>query len=105
MNDKRILLGVITTFLGIIVPVVHHVLLYNAMAGRPSSNYISDMRSVFASLPWIDWAYLAFMLAVGVTLVVSGLLNRPAATSASQPAPATKVGPRGFEVVPNATRE
>jgi hypothetical protein len=51
---------------------------------------------VFEFLPWIDWAYLGLMFAVGAVLIVSGLgvpvlTNRP-----SQRAGAAQ---RGLEVL------
>jgi hypothetical protein len=77
MNEKRIALGLAAWFLGIIVPVYHHVTLYAAMANRPSNNVIIDIQLVFNYLPWIDWLYLVLMLLVGAILIVSGMIRRP----------------------------
>lgn len=77
MNDRRIALGLAAWFLGIIVPVYHHVALHAAIAHEPTNNIITRIQNVFEFLPWVDWAYLTLMAATGALLVASGILNRP----------------------------
>ena len=77
MNEKRIGLGIAAWFLGIIVPVCHHVALFAAIANKSSSNVILDIQMVFNYLPWIDWLYLVLMLLVGAILIGSGIMKRP----------------------------
>lgn len=73
MNPKLISLGITAWFLGIIVPVMHHVLLHWPLAAQRSSNDISRMQSIFRHLPWIDWIYLAAMAIFGTLILLSGL--------------------------------
>jgi len=73
MNDKRIALGVLTWFLGIIVLVYHHV---GVVASKPDPNILPLMES-FTYLPWIDWVYLILMTIVGSVLIVSGMFCKP----------------------------
>jgi hypothetical protein len=73
MNTKRISLGILAWFLGIIVPVMHHTLLHWPLAGLQTNNIITRSKSLFKSLPWIDWIYLAAMAIVGVMLIISGI--------------------------------
>jgi hypothetical protein len=101
VNHQRIALGLLASFLGIIVPVYHHVSLHGAIAHERSSNDISRMTSVWDYLPWVDWAYLAFMWLVGAVLIVPelvrGMLNR----SPARERPAA----RGFEVITDKPSE
>jgi hypothetical protein len=73
MNDKRIAIGLAAWFLGVIVPVGHHVALHAAIAHGRTSNDIGRMGSVWDFLPWVDWAYSSLMFLVGAILVYSGL--------------------------------
>jgi hypothetical protein len=73
MKTTRIGWGIIAWFLGILVPVIHHVLLHWPLAGRPTDNIVTRSQWVFSSLPWIDWVYLAAMAIVGLILIVSGI--------------------------------
>lgn len=91
MNDKRIAIGLAAWFLGVIVPVGHHVALHAAIAHERTNNDITRMRSVWNVLPWVDWAYLSLMVLVGAILVYSGL------TAGRTPKP--KPQHRGFEVI------
>lgn len=92
MNEKRIAIGLAAWFLGIIVPVYHHVALHAPLAGQPTSNIATRITSVFDYLPWIDWVYLALMCAVGAVLVLSGFF-------ASNDRHPERPGPRGFDVL------
>ena len=78
MNTNRIAWGIIAWFLGIIVPVMHHVLLHWPLAGQDNSVSIRviQSRQLFAALPWVDWVYLAAMALVGLVLVVSGISSK-----------------------------
>jgi hypothetical protein len=96
VNHRRILIGLIAWFLGIIVLVYHHVALHAAIAAQPSSNDITRMRWVWEFLPWVDWLYLTVMWLVGTILIISGMLG---ARSPRQREWKQK-GPRGFEVTP-----
>ena len=73
MNMKRISLGILAWFLGIIVPVMHHTLLHWPLAVHPTSNIVTRSKSLFQSLPWIDWVYLAAMAIVGAVLIIFGI--------------------------------
>ncbi len=83
MNERRIGIGLVACFLGVMVPVCHHIVLYANMPHPPGSDNILDMRLVFESLPWIDWLYLVLMFVVGAILIISGMLNRPLHTLAN----------------------
>jgi hypothetical protein len=72
MGIKKIAVGIAAWFLGIIVPVMHHVLLHWPLAAQRTSNTITRSQSVFRDLPWIDWAYLIAMGLVGLALINSG---------------------------------
>ena len=78
MNITRIALGMIAWFLGIIVPVMHHVLLHWPLAAHEDLVSITILRSkaLFGSLPWIEWGYLAAMAVVGLILIVSGISSK-----------------------------
>jgi hypothetical protein len=73
MNSTRIGLGIAAWFLGILVPVMHHILLHWPLAAQSTNNIISRSQYLFRFLPWIDWVYLAAMAVVGLILVVSGM--------------------------------
>jgi len=69
-------LGIATWFLGIFVPVMHHILLHWPLAAERTNNIITRSDSLFRNLPWIDWVYLVAMTLVGLVLVISGLKNK-----------------------------
>ena len=73
MNTTRIGLGIAAWFLGILVPVMHHVLLHWPLAAESTNNIITRSQQLFRFLPWIDWIYLVAMAVVGLILVVSGI--------------------------------
>ena len=72
MDTTRIAWGIVAWFLGILVPVMHHVLLHWPLAAQQTNNIVTRSQSLFKYLPWIDWIYLAAMAFVGLILVVSG---------------------------------
>lgn len=73
MNTTKIGLGIAAWFLGILVPVMHHALLHWPIGAVSTNNIITRSQSLFRSLPWIDWVYLAAMATVGLILVISGI--------------------------------
>ncbi len=77
MNHSRIGLGLAACFLGIIVPVLHHIALHAAVAERPTNNIVTRMTNLFEYLPWVDWLYLVIMFLVGLALIISGMMSRP----------------------------
>lgn len=77
MNHQRIALGLAALFLGIVVPVFHHVALHFPLGSQPTPNVISRIESVFYTLPWIEWGYLALMSMAGVVLLFSGIAGSP----------------------------
>jgi hypothetical protein len=97
LHNRRILIGLLAWFLGIIVPVYHHIALHAAIASQPSSNDITRMRWVWEFIPVIDWIYLGMMWLVGLILVISGLR----AGSVPRQPEYRQRGPRGFEVMPS----
>ena len=99
MNERRIGLGIAAWFLGIIVPIYHHIGLHAAIAHESTNNIVTRMESVFRFLPWIDWLYLALMFALGTILIVSGLVTRPPGVLANHTPQRTGAAPRGFEVI------
>jgi hypothetical protein len=86
-------------FLGIIVPVYHHVGLHAALVNQSTNNIVERIHWVFDSLPWIDWVYLALMFALGGILILSGFVSRPFGALANHPPQRTAAAPRGFEVI------
>jgi hypothetical protein len=72
MDMKRIKLGLAAWFLGIIVPVSHHVILVTVALRREgqSTNIIYQL---FEGLPWIDYVYLLAMAIVGAILIITGM--------------------------------
>jgi hypothetical protein len=73
MDTIRIGWGIVAMFLGIIVPVMHHVLVYWPVADQPTTNIAHRFQDIFIALPWIDWVYLVAMTIVGMVLIVSGM--------------------------------
>ena len=98
MNNRRILIGLLAWFLGIIVPVYHHIALHAAIANQMSSNDVLRMRWVWEFIPTIEWIYLAVMWLVGAILVISGM--RAGVTPREREY--KQRGPRGFEVMPSS---
>ena len=78
MDTNRMAWGIIAWFLGIIVPVMHHVLLHWPLAAQPTNNIITRSQSLFQYLPWIDWVYMIAMALVGLILIGSGIRAKPA---------------------------
>ena len=76
MNNTRVGLGLAAWTLGILVPVMHHVLLHWPIAQHPTPNVVTRIEGVFRSLPWIDWAFLIAMAVVGAMLIVSGMSRK-----------------------------
>lgn len=76
MNTTRVGVGIAAWFLGILVPVMHHVMLHWPVATQPTNNVVRRSQAVFECLPWIDWVYLAAMAIVGLKLVVSGFKSK-----------------------------
>jgi hypothetical protein len=99
LNNTRIGLGMAAWFLGIIVPVYHHVGLHAALVNQSTNNIVERIHWVFDSLPWIDWVYLALMFALGGILILSGFVSRPFGALANHPPQRTAAAPRGFEVI------
>jgi hypothetical protein len=97
LNDKRLAVGILAWFLGIVVPVYHHVGLHAAIAHGPSSNDITRIRDVWDWLPWVDWVYLALMFVVGAILIGSELGNGPLRRSRNRAR--AMPAARGFEVI------
>ncbi|MFG0249736.1 MAG: hypothetical protein ACF8OB_12680 [Phycisphaeraceae bacterium JB051] len=73
MNHTRIVIGLAAWFLGIIVPVYHHTVIYTAAMEQGNIDYLRSIRYTFALLPIPDWIYLAAMSLVGLILVISGM--------------------------------
>ncbi len=77
MNTKQVSLGITAWFLGILVPVMHHVLLHWPLADQQINNVVTRAQTLYESLPWIDWVYLFAMAIVGLILIVSGMWSKP----------------------------
>lgn len=73
MNHTRIGLGLAAWFLGMLIPFLHHTLLFIAVSDQPTSNVVRTSQSMFKALPWIDWVYLLAMAIVGLILIYSGM--------------------------------
>jgi hypothetical protein len=101
VNHRRIAIGLLACFLGVIVPVYHHESLHAAIAHERTNNDISRMTSVWDHLPWVDWAYLVFMWLVGAILILSGLVSGPLKRSPKRERPTA----RGFEVITDKPSE
>ena len=72
MDLKRITLGLAAWFLGIIVPVFHHVILVIAVMRRDKES-TNMIHRLFETLPWIDFVYLLAMGIVGAILIATGM--------------------------------
>jgi len=78
MKDKRILIGTIIWSLGILLPMLQHIMLMQVAVMEEGYGY--SYRSIvkyFFGLPWIVWVYLAAMWLVGTILVISGFRANP----------------------------
>ena len=74
MKVKRILIGTIIWALGILVPVLQHIMLMRVAVTEEGYTYsFRNMVKYFFDLPWIVWPYLIAMWLVGTILVISGL--------------------------------
>jgi hypothetical protein len=74
MKVKRILIGTIIWTLGILLPVLQHIMLMQVAVTEEGYSYsYHNMVKYFFSLPWIVWLYLIVMGLVGTILVISGL--------------------------------
>jgi hypothetical protein len=74
MKVKRILIGTIIWTLGILLPVLQHIMLMRVAIMEEHFTYrFSSMVKYFFDLPWILWPYLIAMWLVGTILVISGL--------------------------------
>lgn len=78
MKVKRILIGTIIWSLGILLPMLHHIMLMKAAVTEEGYTYsYHNMVKYFFTLPWIVWVYLVAMWLVGTILVISGLRGKP----------------------------
>jgi uncharacterized membrane protein len=78
MKVKRILVGTIIWSLGILLPMIQHIMLMQAAVSEEGYSYsYSNMVKYFFGLPWIIWVYLIAMWLVGTILVISGLRAKP----------------------------
>jgi hypothetical protein len=76
MDTVKISLGVKIWFLGIMVPVMHHILIHWPVAIQQTNNVVTRSQSLFRHLPWIDWVYLIAMAIVGLILILSGIKTK-----------------------------
>jgi len=78
MKAKRILIGTIIWTLGILLPMLQHIMLMKAAVTEEGYTYsYHNMVKYFFGLPWIVWIYLIAMWLVGTILVISGLIGKP----------------------------
>jgi hypothetical protein len=74
MNEKRVFYGILTWFLGLLLPVLHHTLLMHAAVQSSSYSYsYANMCKYFFDLPWLHWLYMVGMIVVGLSLILSGM--------------------------------
>lgn len=73
MDTKKILNGTLIWTVGIIVPMLYHVILMHAAVQQDGYTYSYNSMIKFFKLPWIFWLYLTAMAATGTSLVVSGI--------------------------------
>ena len=74
MDTRKILAGVITWTLGLLVPALYHVLLMNAAVKETGYSYsFHSIVKCFFDLPWIVWPYIVATAVVGMIVIVSGL--------------------------------
>jgi len=77
MKVKRILIGTIIWTLGVLLPVLQHIMLIKAAATEEGYSYsYSNMVKYFFDLPWLIWVYLIAMWLVGTILVITGLIAK-----------------------------
>ena len=75
MNEQRIAVGAMMWYLGVLVPVIHHAVLY----ATTTKEGIEPARLVAVlgkSLPVFDWLYFAAMAVAGTVVLVSGIRNK-----------------------------
>lgn len=73
MKAKRILIGTIIWSLGILLPMLQHIMLMQVAVMEEGYSYsYHNIVKYFFGLPWIVWVYLAAMWLVGTILVISG---------------------------------
>jgi hypothetical protein len=78
MKVKRILVGTIIWTLGILLPMLQHIMLMQAAVTEEGYSYsFHNIVKYFFALPWIVWVYLIAMWLVGTILVISGLKAKP----------------------------
>ncbi len=71
MSSKNIFHGAIIWFLGLLVPVAHHVGLMLAVMQEEGTRYsYHNMAKYFFHLPWVDWVYLLAMVAAGLIIMI-----------------------------------
>ncbi len=76
MNHQRIALGLAAWFLGIIVPVGHHIVAcLLASITRQSALNPYDLYRFWEALHWVEWVYMGLMAFVGLLLIRSGLTH------------------------------
>lgn len=78
MKAKRILIGTIIWSLGILLPMLQHIMLMQVAIREEGYSYsYHNIVKYFFVLPWIVWVYLAAMWLVGTILVISGFRAKP----------------------------
>ena len=78
MKVKRILIGTIIWTLGILIPVLQHIMLMQVAVTEHGYSYsYRNMAKYFFDLPWIIWPYLVAMWLVGTILIITGLREKP----------------------------
>ena len=68
-------MGIAALFLGIIIPVLHHVLLHLPLASQQTNNIATRMHGIYHGIHWTEWVYLAVMGVTGVGLILSGAIG------------------------------
>jgi hypothetical protein len=76
MCIQRVSLGIKAIFLGMLLPVLHHLTLCFAIdyEGYGGINRFSMM--MLRAVPWVYWVYLAIMLVIGIALLISGFISK-----------------------------
>jgi hypothetical protein len=76
MNDKRVAMGALVWCLGILLPAVHHAVLFSVTAHLSGGQWVQFSQSITQALPPFEWLYMLGMAIVGLTLVISGIRNK-----------------------------